>query len=144
MTIPRYIFTRSFGVGLLIMALHTACGGSEITATKGPSNTCEVKMESRRGLDKTLPGSYRFDVEMELGCQSKGKHCYQITYLSCQGEVKSDAVPINLLAVGDCPGNPWCLSKCSNASPSMWDLPSLLAIDGCNTYEHQREARRNR
>ena len=118
MIIPRYVFTRSFGVGLLITSLHTACGGSEITATKGPSNTCDVKMESRRGrglfMDKTLPGNYRFDVRMELGCQSKGKHCYQITYLSCQGEVKSDAVPINLLAVGDCPGNPWCLSKCSN------------------------------
>ena len=144
MTIPRYIFTRSFGVGLLIMSLHTACGGSEITATKGPSNTCDVKMESRRGrglfMDKTLPGNYRFDVEMELGCQSKGKHCYQITYLSCQGEVKSDAVPINLLAVGDCPGNPWCLSKCSNANPSMWDLPSLLAIDGCSVYEHKRKS----
>ena len=47
-------------------------------------------------------------------------------------------MPINLLETGDCPGGPWCLSKCSNASPSMWDMPSLLAIDGCNTYTAQR------
>ena len=129
MTIPRYIFTRSFGVGLLIMSFLTACEGSRITATKGPGNTCDVNMKSIN------PDSYGFEVEMELGCQIKGKFCYEITYLSCQGEVKSDAVPINLFATGDCPGNPWCLSKCSNANPSMWDMPSLLAIDGCNIYE---------
>ena len=129
MTIPRYIFTRSFGVGLLIMSLYTACSGSHITATKGPDNTCDVKLESRN------PDNYGFEVEMEFGCEAKGKYCYEITYLSCQGEVKSDAVPINLFATGDCPGNPWCLSKCSDASPSMWDMPSLLAIDGCDVYE---------
>ena len=144
MTIPRYFFTRSFGMSLLFISLQAACSGNSITATSSSTYSCKVKMESRRGrglfMDKTLPGNYRFDVEMELGCQSKGKHCYQITYLSCQGEVKSDAVPINLLAAGDCPGNPWCLSKCSNANPSMWDLPSLLAIDGCSVYEHKRKS----
>ena len=129
MIIARYIFTRSFVVGLLIMSLHTACG-SNITATKGPDNTCNIKMET--GFNPDNPG---FEVEMELGCQIKGKYCYEITYLSCQGEVKSDAVPINLFLEGDCPGSPSCLSKCSNANPSMWDMPFLLAIDGCNVYE---------
>ena len=74
-------------------------------------------------------------TEMEFGCQAPGKYCYEITYLSCQGEVKSDAVPINLFFQGDCAGLPWCLSKCSNANPSMWDMPFLLAIDGCDVYE---------
>ena len=128
MKIPRYIFTRSFGVGLLIMSSLTACEGSRITATKGPDNTCDVKLESIN------PDNYGFEVEMELGCEAPGKYCYEITYLSCQGEVKSDAVPINLFLEDACPGNPWCLSKCSNANPSMWDMPFLLAIDGCNVY----------
>ena len=103
MTIPRYFFTSSFGMTLVFISLQAACSGNSITATSSATYSCKVKMESRRGrglfMDKALPGNYRFDVEMELGCQSKGKHCYQITYLSCQGEVKSDAVPINLLAV---------------------------------------------
>ena len=129
MTIPRYIVTRSFGVGLLIMSFLTACSGS-VTATKGPDNTCSIKMDT--GVDPDNPG---FEVEMEFGCEAPGKHCYEITYLSCQGEVKSDAVPINLFFQGDCPGLPWCLSKCSNANGSMWDMPYLLAIDGCNIYE---------
>jgi hypothetical protein len=139
MKFPRFIFTLLFGMSLLFMSLQAACSGGSITATESTTYTCKVKMESRRGMDRTLPRSYKFDVEIELECLSKGKHCYQITYLSCQGEVKSNAIPINLLKAGDCPGGPYCLSKCSNASRSMWDIPSLLAIDGCNVYEYQTE-----
>ena len=141
MKCPRFIFTLLFGASLLFIPLQAACGGgSDITVTETTTHTCGVKLEARRGLDLGTP--YRkFEVEMELECARKGRHCYQITYLSCQGESKSDAMPINLLEAGDCPGGPWCLSKCSNASPHMWDMPSLLAIDGCNTYTFQKVSR---
>ena len=132
------ILTRRYaglvGIGLLFIIHATACEapclfcGSRITHNE-EGKTCRVKLESN---------FHKFVVEMEFSCASKGKDCYEITYLSCQGESKSDAVPINLLETGDCPGGAGCLSKCSNAAPEMWDMPSLLAIDGCNTYTAQR------
>ena len=122
-------YARLIGMSLLFISLLAACdAGSRVTHNE-KGKTCRVKLDSN---------FHKFVVEIELACASKGKHCYEITYLSCQGKSKSDAMPINLLRTGDCPGGPWCLSKCSNASPSMWDMPSLLAIDGCNTYTAQR------
>ena len=113
------------GLSLSCLVLLATCDpGSRVTHS-AEGNTCRVKLDSNR---------HEFVIEMELACESKGKKCYEITYLSCQGVSKPDAVPIDLRATDDCPEAPWCLSKCSDASPSMWDITSLTAIDGCNTY----------
>ena len=108
-----------------IMSFLTACGGSRITATKGPGNTCDVNMKS------ISPDSYGFEVEMEFGCEAKGKFCYEITYLSCQGEVKSDAVPINLFATGDC--KKWMVMT-KDAAVGGWYSNGKIQSQPCTVF----------
>lgn len=73
-----------------------------------------------------------FSVDMQLTCDANGQNCYKINSLSCQGKLKTPATPTG------CPGGGHCasLASCSTSMPGMlWDIPSLLETEGCNTYK---------
>ena len=92
-------------------------------------DTCQVSLRSNA---KT------FEVAMELACDANGLNCHEITALSCQGADKPDAVPIDLTVTDGCPGADYCIDSCSaglQAPGTLWDMPSLLAVDGCNVYQ---------
>lgn len=102
--------------------------GSSITI-QPQGQECQVQMQSRAD---------GFTVEMTLACDANGENCYEITALSCQGVEKSAFTPIDLAANGDCPGGDWCIASCAtglSAPGRLWDMPSLLAVEGCNTYQ---------
>ncbi len=114
-------------VGFLI-ALGAGCdSGSTVTFTPDGAR-CQVEMV--RNADG-------FAVEMALACNDSGADCYAIESLQCQGETKPAAVPIDLVADG-CPGQPYCVERCEDgleAPGHLWDMPSLLEVEGCNVYE---------
>lgn len=117
-------------VGILCLLLLASCDPGSDISIRSESSDCQVRMQSRADS---------FLVEMTLACDADGANCYEITALSCQGQPKTDFVPIDLTAAGDCPGGDWCIASCAaglDAPGRLWDLPSLLAVDGCNTYEN--------
>ena len=119
-TLSVIILGRGYTIGLgwsLCLFLQAACDpGSRVTHDQD-GKSCWVKLES------FFPESDGLVVEMELTCESEGKHCYEITDLSSRGEEKLDGVPIDLRITDGWPGSgdPWCLSKCSDAGPQLWN-----------------------
>ena len=105
------------------MLLYSACDPGSRVTHKQDGNTCWVTLES------FFPESDGLVVEMELTCESEGENCYEITYLSCRGEEKIDAVPIDLRITdgGPASGDPWCLAKCSDAGAQLWNMVPLTA-----------------
>ena len=114
-----YIALRS----ICCMLLSSACDPSSRVTHKQDGNTCWVKLES------FFPQSGGLVVEMELTCENAGKNCYEITYLSCRGEEKINAVSIDLRITDGCPesGDPWCLSKCLDADAQLCGMVPLTA-----------------
>ncbi|MCB9761456.1 MAG: hypothetical protein H6739_16555 [Alphaproteobacteria bacterium] len=117
----------ALAAGALALGLLACDSGSTIDITPSGDTDCAVSMSSN-GKD--------FVIEMTLSCAGAGHtDCYEITGLTCQGAAKADAVPI---PVDDCPGAAWCVASCADgldAPGNLWDIPSLKAVDGCNTYE---------
>lgn len=115
------------GCGLALVVLVACDPGSDISFDRDGSQ-CRVKM--KRNSDG-------FRVDMTLTCKEDSTDCYTVESLSCQGEDKSDAVPIDLTDDG-CPGEAYCVESCDDgldAPGNLWDMPSLQAVDGCNVYE---------
>lgn len=113
-------------VGLLALALGCDPGSTISAETRG-ADSCLVDMESN------IDG---FRVVMTLRCSGAShSDCYEIAALRCQGQDKALAAPA---VIATCPGTPgYCLSSCADGEQNgnLWDIPELLAIDGCNTYE---------
>ena len=115
------------GAALFALGIAFSDPGSSINITP-VNDACLVTM--RGNADG-------FKIEMQLACDANGSSCYQITSLTCQGVEKPNAVPIDLTVTDGCPGADWCIDSCSAglvAPGRLWDTPSLLAVDGCNTY----------
>lgn len=101
--------------------------GSRSQIKSKANNQCAVWI-SANGQD--------FVVDMTLACAETGhRQCYEIVSLTCQGNIKTVSAPI---VIDDCPGEAWCIDDCDDAlgSPgTLWDIPALLAVDGCNIYD---------
>lgn len=120
---------------LLIMLVLTSCFGDpgSIISISLEGDTCLVSMRPRSIIEK-------FDIKMELTCDQNGQNCYQISALSCQGQSMASQLPIDMTALDGCPGKEYCIFDCSaglQAPGTLWDIPSLLAIEACNTYTYQ-------
>jgi hypothetical protein len=103
-----------------------------------PGSNIEIDLEGDTCVVSMSPREEVFEIQMVLTCDENGQNCYQISALSCQGVDKASQLPIDLTALDGCPGNPYCISDCAaglDAPGNLWDMPSLLAIDGCNIYE---------
>ena len=119
---------RPLVFALLCTFLLAACDPGSTITIRPEGNTCLVSMR---------PNDKVFDIDMTLSCDENGQNCFEVTALSCQGEAKLDVVPIDLTIADGCPGADYCINSCSvglEAPGRLWDMPSLLAINGCNTY----------
>jgi len=122
---------------IFCVLLYSACDPGSRVTYKQDGNTCSITLES------FFPESDGLVVEMELTCESEGENCYEITYLSGRGEEKIYAVPIDLRITDGCPasGDPWCLSKCSDAGAQLWNMVPITArvskggIKGCRSRD---------
>ena len=116
----------------LILLFICGCGfcdsGSDIDIDPAGTNTCKVRMVSN---------SDDFTVEATFTC-SGANHtdCYQISALTCQGQAKTLDEPLD---IDGCPGKSYCIADCNDGTTggpgTLWDMPELLSVEGCNTYE---------
>ena len=119
-------FVRISVLSLISLTAIACDSGNDISIKTSDNNTCNVTMKANKD---------DFKIKMTLLCAAADhQECYTITSLTCQGQDKTLEQPI---VVDNCPAEEWCIKSCSKGLENdgrLFDIPSLKAVDGCNSY----------